>query len=100
MRDAARGWVGREFNKEWILEEWQKPIKKAKEFGLPLYCGEFGIITGPQEEDMLRWYQDMIDLFEETGIGYANWNYKSGSFGLIEGEGNRREDFIKIISGK
>lgn len=35
---------------------------------------------------MARWYQDMIDLFEENGIAYANWNYKSGSFGLIDGE--------------
>jgi endoglucanase len=100
MKEAAKGWTGREFDKNWILDEWQKPIKKAKELGLPLYCGEFGIITGPEKDDMLRWYQDMIDLFEENGIGYANWNYKSGSFGLLDGEGNRREDFIKIVSGK
>jgi len=100
MKGPAKDWVGREFNKKLLLEKWQKPIAKAKELGLPLYCGEFGIITGPPQEDMLRWYQDMIDLFEENGIGYANWNYKSGSFGLIDGNGNRREGFIKIVSGK
>ncbi len=100
MKEPATHWVNKEFNKEWILEQWQKPVKKAKELGLPLYCGEFGIITGPEKGDMLRWYQDMIDLFEESGIGYANWNYKSGSFGLIDGEGNNREDFIQIVSGK
>jgi endoglucanase len=100
MKEPAKNWVGREFNKKVLLEKWQKPIAKAKELGLPLYCGEFGIITGPPREDMLRWYQDMIDLFEENGIGYANWNYKSGSFGLIDGDGARRDDFIKIVSGK
>ena len=100
MKAIVAGQVGKVYNKAWILEQWQKPIQKAKELGLPLYCGEFGIITGPPQEDMLRWYQDMIDLFEENGIGYANWNYKSGSFGLIDGEGSRREDFIKIVSGK
>ena len=42
----------------------------------------------------------MVDLFEENGIAYANWNYKSGSFGLIDDEGKRREDFIKIMTGK
>ena len=68
-------------------------------WGLPLYCGEFGIITGPEQKEMEAWYQDMIDLFEENGIGYANWNYKSGSFGLIDGKGAPRENFIKIISG-
>lgn len=100
MKKPAERWINKEFNKAWILQQWQKPIQKAKELGLPLYCGEFGIITGPPQEDMLRWYQDMIDLFEENGIGYANWNYKSGSFGLIDGDGNRRKDFIKIVSGK
>ena len=100
MKESAERWVNKEFNKAWILEQWQKPIQKAKELGLPLYCGEFGIITGPPQEDMLRWYQDMIDLFEENGIGYANWNYKSGSFGLVEDDGTRKEDFIRIVSGK
>lgn len=100
MREPAKRWVNKQFDKDWILKEWQKPIKKAKELGLPLYCGEFGIIAGPEQTDMLRWYQDMIDLFEENGIGYANWNYKSGSFGLIDGDGKPRADFIKIVSGK
>jgi hypothetical protein len=39
-------------------------------------------------------------LFEENGIAYANWNYKSGSFGLVDGEGVHRTDFIRIVSGK
>lgn len=99
MKDAAKDWVGKEFNKEWILEKWQGPVQKAKELGVPLYCGEFGIIAGPPEQDRLNWYRDMIELFEETGIGYANWNYKSGSFGLIDGEGFRNEELINIISG-
>ena len=100
MKEPAARWVNRVTNKTWIREQWQKPIAKAKELKLPLYCGEFGIITGPPQEDMLRWYQDMIDLFEENGIAYANWNYKSGSFGLMDGNGQPRKDFIKIISGK
>jgi endoglucanase len=98
--EASRSFVGREFNKEWMLGEWQKPIQKAQKLGLPLYCGEFGVITGPPEEDGYRWYQDMIDLFEENGIAYANWNFKSGSWGLKDEDGKRRERKIKIISGK
>jgi len=39
-------------------------------------------------------------LFEETGIAYANWNYKSGSFGLIDSDGTRKEKLIQIVSGK
>ena len=98
--EATRSFVGREFDKQWILNEWTKPIQKAKKLGLPLYCGEFGIIKGPSEEDGFRWYQDMIDLFEENDIAYANWNFKSGSWGLKDEDGSKREQKIKIISGK
>ena len=103
MKEAAKNWVGREFNKDIILEKWAKPIAKAKALGLSLYCGEFGVInnTPPETEtDKLHWYQDVIDLFEETGIGYANWNYKSGSYGLVENNGSKKEKLIDIITGK
>ena len=99
MKPLVESWVGKTFNKAWIREQWQQPVQKSKELGLPLYCGEFGIITGPLQEDMLRWYQDMIDLFEENGIGYANWNYKSGNFGLIDDKGEKRMELIDIVSG-
>jgi len=42
----------------------------------------------------------MIDLFEEHDIGYANWNFKTKSWGLKDKDGNRREQKIQIISGK
>ncbi len=100
MKPIAERWVGREFNKEWILEQWEKPMQLAEKLGLPLYCGEFGVLAGQPEEDRLNWYRDMIELFEQTGIGYANWNYKSGSFGLVDGDGSRHEEMIQIVSGK
>lgn len=100
MKNRVKGWIGKQFNKQWIAEQWQKPMMKAKKLGLPLYCGEFGIITGPGQKEMEAWYKDMIDLFEENGVGYANWNYKSGSFGLVDEEGISRKNFVQIISGK
>jgi endoglucanase len=99
IKTVAKNWVGREFNREWIMEKWQNPILKAEKLGLSLYCGEFGIIAGPPEESRLNWYRDMISHFEEKRIGYANWNYKSGSFGLVNGDGIRNEDLIQIVSG-
>ena len=99
MQAISKNWVNKKFNKEWILEQWQKPIQKAKKLGLPLYCGEFGINVGPPDTDVFNWYSEMIKLFEETGIGYANWNYKSGNFGLVNGDGVRNEELIKIVSG-
>ncbi len=100
MQQITKKWIGKKFDKAWIIKQWQKPINKAKKLGLPLYCGEFGVVSGPPEKDRLNWYADMIALFEENGIGYANWNYKSGSFGLIDDAGNKNKKLIEIVSGQ
>lgn len=97
LKSAAESSVGVEYNKDVILEMWQKPVRKAAELGLPLYCGEFGVYAKAPEADMLRWYEDMIQLFNETGIGYANWNYKSTGFGLIDYQGNPYDQLIRIV---
>ncbi|MBY5959116.1 glycoside hydrolase family 5 protein [Membranicola marinus] len=89
-----------EYDKSHILEEWSAAIKVAKRHGLDLYCGEFGVIKKAPDEDRLRWYQDMIELFEENQIGYANWNYKSDNFGLVNGGGQPNSVLIDIVSGE
>lgn len=99
VKPEVEKWVNVKFNKELLLEKWQKPIQKAKELGLPLYCGEFGIISEAPEKETINWYKDMIQLFEETGIGYANWNYKSDNFGLTDDDVVNKE-LIAIVSGK
>ncbi len=71
MMDAA-------FHKEFVEEA----VKTARAYGVPLYCGEFGVIDQAPEEDTLRWFRDMTELFEQEGIGYAIWSYKGMNFGL------------------
>jgi len=88
----------RNFNKASLFEMWKQPIEKAKQLNLPLYCGEFGIIVDAPEQSRLNWYRDMMALFEEHGIGYANWNYRSDNFGLLDGD-VRNESLIKIVAG-
>lgn len=98
LKTVAEGSRGTAFNKNIMLEMWQKPIRKAKELGLPLYCGEFGVYWKAPEEDMLRWYEDIVGLFLENDIGYANWNYKSNGFGLVQEDGSRYEELIRIVA--
>ena len=99
MQTGIKKYVGQVYNKEWLLSQWQEAIKKAQELGLPLYCSEFGTYFGPPEADLLRWYDDMVALFQENGISYANWNYKSNTFGLITDTGQPREQFIQATLG-
>ena len=100
QKDEAKNWIGKEFNRQVMTEMMQKPFRRAKELNLPLYCGEYGVLHGAPEEDRLRWYTDMMGIFEENNVGSANWNYKSGQFGLVNGDGTENEDLIEIVAGK
>lgn len=49
------------------------------------------------EADKIRWYNDMISLFNENGIASSNWNYKSDDMGLLNGNGVKNEALIQTI---
>lgn len=100
QRAIAKDWVGKEWNLEKLEEMMRLPVQKAKELGLQLYCGEYGVIENAPEPDKIRWFNDMISAFNKFGIASANWNYKSGQFGLIDGQGVKREAMIQAILKK
>jgi len=93
----SKDWVGKEWNMEILEQMMQLPLQKSKELGLPLYCGEYGVIDSAPEADKIRWYNDMISVFSKNGIASANWNYKSGSFGLLNGEGVKNEAMVQEV---
>jgi endoglucanase len=99
FRDEAKAWIGKEFNKQVLTDMMEKPFRKSKELNLPLYCGEYGVLKGAPEEDRQRWYSDMMEIFKENNVGTANWNYKSGSFGLVNGDGSKNQGLIEIVAG-
>jgi len=98
QKEDVKDWVGKEFNKQILIDMLEKPLRKANELNLPLYCGEYGVIKGAPEEDQLRWYADMMAIFDEYNISSANWNYKSGSFGLVNGDGSVNQDLVETIT--
>ncbi|MEK6477013.1 glycoside hydrolase family 5 protein [Catalinimonas sp. 4WD22] len=86
------------YTQDTLEQMMQKPLRVAQETGLPLYCGEWGVITKAPEEARLQWYRDMIEVFKKNGIAYANWDYKSGSFGLVGDDGSVNTALVQIIS--
>lgn len=72
------------YNRDTLEHMMRKPLALASKLNLPLYCGEFGIIDYAPEDAKLRWYKDMVDIFEKHVVAYANWNFKSGSFGIVD----------------
>ena len=78
----------------------RKPIHLADRLNLPLYCGEFGVINKAPVEAKLAWYNDMVAIFEKHNIAYANWNFKSGSFGIVDGDLKPDKPMIESLTGK
>lgn len=104
LDDAQKAMVKYSVDKEWnigkIEEMMELPLRIASEKKLRLYCGEYGIIDGAPEEDKIRWYSDMTTVFKKHGIASANWNYKSGSFGLVSSSGVKNQPVINAIFNK
>lgn len=69
-------------------------IEKAEKDGVPLYCGEYGVIDLAQNEDANRWMKDIHAAFNTYGIGHALWNYKEKDFGMQE------ERLAGILTGR
>ncbi|MBK5277641.1 MAG: cellulase family glycosylhydrolase [Bacteroidia bacterium] len=88
----------RVYNRDTLLNMMRKPLQLAASLKLPLYCGEFGIIDKSPTEPKLAWYRDMVSIFDEHGIGYANWNYKAGSFGIVDKDIKPDLPIIKILT--
>lgn len=71
--------MGPEFIREMVAEA----KAAADKAGVPLYCGEFGVIDQAPVSDTLRWFADVVSVFGENGISHAMWTYKEKDFGMI-----------------
>lgn len=90
----------RVYNQDTLESMMEKAFNLANQLGLPLYCGEFGVIDNAPEQARIAWYRDMVDIFEKRGIAYANWNYKAGSFGIVDGQMNPKPVLLGILTQK
>lgn len=75
--------TSKEMGEMFIQELVQEAITVARQAGVGLYCGEFGVIDKAPVEDTLRWFEDVHKVFSENQIGCAMWSYKEMDFGLI-----------------
>lgn len=68
---------------DFIRDRIDEAVAAAKKFAVNLYCGEFGAIDQATAQDSLRWYRDVVAIFDEYNIGHAIWTYKEKDFGII-----------------
>ncbi|MDO8525411.1 MAG: glycoside hydrolase family 5 protein [Candidatus Omnitrophota bacterium] len=54
------------------------PYKQfAKKNNVHLYAGEFGVNARDGHYGELRWVKDVLDIFEEGGLSWTYWTYKT-----------------------
>jgi len=78
---------GKNYGRE-QLEEFYKPWIELKERGVGVHCGECGCYNKTPHNVFLAWFEDVIDILTDAGIGYALWNFR-GDFGILD---SRRTD--------
>jgi endoglucanase len=71
------------YDKSSFVDEFKPAIEKAKELGLPLYCGEFGCFPTTDMKMRQQWYNDIMEVFNENGIAWCHWNWKN-DFPLVD----------------
>ena len=73
-------------------------VAAAEKQGVPLYCGEYGVIDRADPEDALSWFRMIHTAFEKYGIGRAAWSYRQMDFGLSDARmDDVREELIKVF---
>lgn len=65
-------------------EPWVDLIKK----GVGVHCGECGAYNKTPHPVFLAWFEDVLDILKEHGIGFAIWEF-AGTFGILD---SGRED--------
>lgn len=73
-------------------------VATAKDYNVPLYCGEYGVIDLADNNDKIRWLKDIHAAFDKYGIGHALWNYREKDFGLVdESFASVKDEFISCL---
>jgi endoglucanase len=75
------------FDRSTIVADLAQPFAVRERTGLPLYCGEFGCFDRTPDPLRIAWFEDILSVFAEYDIAWANWDYK-GSFGIVDHAGN------------
>lgn len=85
--------MGVEFHEEMI----KTALEVAKERKIKLYCGEFGVIDRAEPKEAIKWYKDILSLFEKYDIAYSIWSYKEMDFGIM---GEKYGELRKYLTEK
>lgn len=65
------------------LEALYKPWAELVAQGIGVVCGEGGAYNKTPHDVFLRWFEDVLQILREAGIGWALWHFR-GVFGVLD----------------
>ena len=65
------------------LRDYYKPWRELEAKGVSVHMGEWGCYNKLPNDLALRWYEDLITVFNENNWGHSLWNFK-GAFGVVD----------------
>lgn len=81
---ARQAFADSETSADYFEKLFLSAVRKAQADGVPLYCGEYGVIDRVSAADTLAWFRCIHGMFEQYGIGRAAWTYRGLDFGLTD----------------
>lgn len=64
------------------VEEYYAPWIDLVKKGVGVHCGECGAYNRTPHKVFLSWFEDVLDVLHENGIGFGIWEFV-GSFGIL-----------------
>lgn len=88
----------REIGRDFFEDIFAPAIEKAEKDNVALYCGEYGVIDKADNNDKIRWLEDIHATFKRFGIGRALWNYREKDFGFVDEKfASIKDRFIEVL---
>jgi aryl-phospho-beta-D-glucosidase BglC (GH1 family) len=82
------GMVGDQYLSRAMLEEMYAPWIQLVKQGVGVHCGECGCWNKTPHDVFLAWFEDVLTILSENGIGFGLWEFV-GDFGILD---SGRED--------
>ena len=85
---TGNAFVERDIDLEYMRGVFSTAKRFIEERGLPVYCGEYGMIEHASHATVANYLHDIGVCCHELGIGRAVWNYKGLGFALVDADRN------------